>query len=329
MPKPFRTILPPSEFDFNIHHQNKVISIGSCFAENIGKKMTDLKFDISSNPFGILYNPISINTAISHLLDEKIYRPSDLFRHDGLWHSYDHHGKFSKDTQEATLRSINEEIKNTATKLRKADLLILTFGSAFVFEEKKTGRIVANCHKVPQKHFSRRRLSPKEIIPPLADTFHRLHAENTSIRILLSVSPVRHFRDGLVENNRSKAALHLAVDALVEQFEFVDYFPAYELVMDDLRDYRFFKEDMVHPNDTAVDYVWEYFANALFDNKTMDLNIRLEKIAAALMHRPFNQESEEYQLFLQKLSKKIESLEREYGFLDFTREKEFIERMSV
>ena len=201
--------------------------------------------------------------------------------------------------------------------------MLITLGTAHVFIHKKTDKIVANCHKLPGGDFERRRLSVKTIVEKLSASFEKLKNQNPALEIITTVSPVRHIRDGLVENQKSKAALILALDELCQAFSYVHYFPAYEIQMDDLRDYRFFKEDMIHPNQVAVDYIWSYFSKAFFIPETNKLNTAIEKIAAAAKHKPFHPDSAEHQTFLRKQLAVIEKLEKSHSFLDFTEERKY------
>jgi len=320
----FRTTLPPINSSLFIHHQNIILSLGSCFATNIGERLFEKKFEIQINPFGIIYNPVSINSGLVRLIENKTFSISDLVGHNGLWHSFDHHGEFSAPSADKVLETINGTFSKGRQKILKANFLLITLGTAFVFELKKTGEIVANCHKFPAQDFTRRCLSIDEIHASCSKAFQLILKENPNIQIITTVSPVRHIRDGLIENQKSKARLILALDQLCREFEQVHYFPAYELVMDDLRDYRFYKADMIHPNAMALDYVWEYFSNNYFSEETKSIIKAIEKINAALNHRPFLPESPAHQSFLQQTLSKIKTLESQYTFLNFSKEKEKI-----
>lgn len=316
----FRTILPSFQADFKIDHQNRILSLGSCFAEHISERLTALKFPTCLNPFGILYNPISIHQTLESLLEKRLLAEEDLFYHDGLWHSFAHHGSFSKADKKSSLELINTNISEGHQFLKKTDRLLLTFGTANVFELMEEQKIVANCHKLPGQNFERKRLTVQEIIKPFKGVFEKLKGSSPLLEIIVTVSPVRHIRDGLVGNQKSKATLLLALDELVEQFDFVHYFPSYELVLDDLRDYRFYNVDMIHPSNTAIEYVWRYFERAYFEEPTLNLNKRIEKIVKASNHRPLHPDADTYKIFLSAHLEKIKQLKKEFPFLDFETE---------
>ena len=313
----FRTTLSIPNFDFDINHQNHVFCIGSCFAENIAQKLQNSKFNTQLNPFGILYNPFSIAKSLYLLLEGKQFKENQLFENQVLWHSFDHHGQFSKPDKIATLNGINEELLKSQTFLKQTNRLIVTMGTANVFVLKKNGKIVANCHKLPGNEFVRKRLSVKTIVEKLSAAFEKLKTQHPDLQIIVTVSPIRHIRDGLIENQKSKAILLLALDEICNSLDFVHYFPSYEILLDDLRDYRFYKSDLIHPNDLAVDYIWDVFKQSFFSEETIELNAKIEKIIAASNHRPFHEASDNHQTFLKQQLKIIENLIEEYPFLDF------------
>ena len=282
-----------------------------------------MKFPALVNPFGIVYNPVSVGQVFEKWLSEDSFREEDLFKNLGLWHSFAHHGRFSHPEKTAALEGINRSLAEARKCLAQANRLIVTLGTANVFVFKKTGDIVANCHKVPGQEFERRRLSISEIVQSLGPVFEKLRERSPSLEIIATVSPVRHLRDGLVENQRSKATLLLALEEICRRLPFVHYFPAYEILLDDLRDYRFYEADMAHPNQLAVDYIWEYFGEAFFDEKTKSLCQRIEQVATAAAHRPFHPQSVEHQNFIKKMMKEMERLEREFPGLDFEEERKF------
>lgn len=316
----FRTILPPSSYGFSIHHKDYILSLGSCFAENIIARLVRNKFNSHLNPFGILYNPASIADCLDFLLTTNHFKASDLHFNQGLWHSFSHHGAFSHPDQSVMLARLNEQLEAARTFLEKTTCLILTLGTANTFVLKESGAIVANCHKFPASHFSRKMLEPADISELLSKVLTRLKTRIPQLNIILSVSPVRHIRDGFLENSRSKARLVLAAEHLSKEIPEVHYFPAYELILDDLRDYRFYKEDLVHPTDMAIDYVWQYFKNAFFSEDTEQLMQQIEKVVRASEHRPFHAESEKHQAFLKKQLEGIKILNQEHPYLNFEKE---------
>lgn len=324
--KPFRTLVTASKPPFSISHNHKMVSIGSCFSENIGKKFLDYKFQINVNPFGQQYNPHSIATAINRLLSAKPYQEDELVFHDELYHSYDHHGSFSRHTPAETLRVINENLAQAAMDLKQADILFLTFGTSHVFELKQQpGKIVSNCHKLSGTYFDKRLMKPAEIVSALNEALNNLRAVNPGIQIILTVSPVRYFAFGHHENTVSKAHLFSALHELQEQHSAYYYFPAYELVMDDLRDYRFFAEDMLHPNYQATEYVWQNLVDAMIEPKTKALMGDIDELLLAARHRPRNPESEAHKKFVLKNLSKLERIEQAFN-LNFAEEKEKLQR---
>lgn len=321
----FRTILPPYSFDFSISHQDFILSVGSCFAEHIGKRLAQYKFSSQLNPFGILYNPISIANNLAYLISDQQFDTPDIFFHQNLWHSFNHHGSFSHPDQTLMLQQLNAQLLFARSFLAKANCLIITLGTANTFVHKDRATIVANCHKLPSQHFYRKMLEPLEICEQMGEVFNQLKAKKPNLKILLTVSPVRHIRDGLLESNRSKARLLLACEQLSKQIKDVYYFPAYELIMDDLRDYRFYKEDLVHPSDMAIDYVWQYFATAFFSTPTTELMQQIEQIVKASEHRPFHMESTAHQDFVKRQMAKIDRLEQQQPYLNFEKERSIFE----
>jgi len=320
----FRTqlSLPPSVQ--KIDYQSPIMGIGSCFIENIGTLLTQYKFPTCLNPFGILYNPVSINHTLQRLLQPQLYTPKDLIENREIWYSFDHHGAFSSTEAATTIALINQSYQTAISFFNTTKWLFLTFGTATIYRYKSSKKIVANCHKIPNQQFEKERLTITQIVDALSITLERLFQKNPSVNILLTVSPVRHIKDGIVENQRSKSILLLATEQLVQSFPQVHYFPAYELVMDDLRDYRFFEKDLVHPNQMAIAYIWQVFISTYCSETTKQLMKSVQKIVQASQHRPFHTQSTEHQHFVQKQLEKIEHLETQYSFLSFERERELL-----
>lgn len=302
---------------------DSLMLLGSCFASEMGARLVDAKFRCDVNPYGVLYNPLSISAALREVLADKRYEEKDLFAHNECWHSPMHHGDFSSASAEETLCRINTRLAAAHDALNSLDCLLLTFGTAWVYEDKNTERIVGNCHKLPERNFTRRRLSAGEIIHDYTSLLNELLAQNPKLKVMFTVSPIRHLRDGMHANQLSKATLLLAVDALQAAFpETVFYFPAYELLMDELRDYRFYAEDMVHPSTVAVSYVWERFTQSCLSGEALQIMQESENIRKALSHKPFHPESDEYKRFLGQIVLKIDRLNQKYPYLDFQNEKE-------
>ena len=301
----FKTEIQIPPFDFKISHQDKIMMMGSCFAENTAEKMQSAGFCIYTNPFGILYNPASISRNIQTIVYSKKYAASHLFEYQGLYHSFDHHGKFSDSSPANCVDKINKEVEDAKDYLKTASILLITFGTAFVYTLKSTGAIVANCHKLPEKTFNRRRLSVSEIVEDWKVLIHLLQQYNPELKIIFTVSPIRHWKDGAHENQLSKSTLLLAIDELITPNAHCYYFPSYEIMMDELRDYRFYADDMLHPSGLAIEYIWEKFSHAFFEKKTLELINEWMKIRQALEHKPFNPDSEQYQSFLAQTQLKL------------------------
>ncbi len=321
----FRTEIkiPPSSIKIN--HLSNCWSIGSCFAENIGQRLQEDKFQLLLNPMGIIYNPISITQTINCILSGKHFVKDDLFEHESQWHSFLHHGSFSNTDPVTCLSRINQQIDQAKSSLQTLDVLLLTLGTAHCFKHIPTSKIVANCHRLPNQEFERIRLSPKLIIDELKTVLEQLKQAAPNAHVLLTVSPVRYLRDGLISSTRSKAALLLAVDALVKQLDFVSYFPAYELVMDDLRDYRFFDTDMAHPNQLAVDYVYDKFQQTYLLEDTVQLTKQLRQFKQAMAHRPKGVDSAQHKQFKAQQRAKLQDLLEIYPYLDMGEEMAYFE----
>ena len=280
----FRTEISVQPCDFNISHSCRIAIQGSCFAENIASKMLNAGFSIDLNPFGIAYNPLSLSQNLNRLLNKRLYTTDELFKDNDVYHSFSHHSRFSGTDQNEVLSKINSRLEQSSAFLSTANLLIITLGTAYVFRLQSTGAVVSNCHKLPAKFFTYNRSTIEEIVNEWNDLIVRMQMINPSLRILFTVSPIRHWKDGAHENQLSKSILLLSVNELVRNHSHCSYFPAYEILMDDLRDYRFYTEDMLHPAYQAIDYVWEKFTEAWFDNETLKKAYEFEKINQSLNH---------------------------------------------
>ncbi len=325
----FRAEFFPKPSVEKIHHGQSLFLIGSCFTAEIGNKLAAHKFSVLQNPHGIVFNPVSIATALQDYADEKTYTRDDLFYHHELYGSWHHHTRFSDPDAGKALQHINTEITAAAAFLKQADWIIITLGSAFVYElADESGAIqgvVANCHKVPADRFNKRLLTVQETVEALqqmVDTVRRIRKE---ARVVFTVSPVRHLRDGFVENNRSKAVLIQAVHVVTEQPQ-VQYFPSYELVIDDLRDYRFFAEDMAHPNYFATQYVWEKFISVYMEAHTVSLMKSIHTIRLAVQHKPFNPTAKAHQQFLLQHLDKVLQLQEAHSNISFQEEIDYFRK---
>lgn len=312
----FRTIIEIEPSKQKISYENQLITIGSCFSENIGQRLKNAYFQVDSNPFGVLFNPVSIKNSLDILLEKKLFTENDIFRNGSLWSSFSHSTLFSSVDQAVCLTNINNRIEAAINHLQHADFIFITFGTAWVYHLKETGELVSNCHKLPSNNFMRKRLSVEEIVETYVVLLEKLHHFNPELHIIFTVSPIRHWKDGAHENNISKSTLHLAIEALRKRFDFIDYFPAYEIQMDELRDYRFYATDMFHPSDTAIDYIWKRFSETYFSEETILIKTELEQLNAQLNHRSINPDSQEHIAFLQSLEKKKKLLIQKYPFLN-------------
>lgn len=317
----FSTEVKVKTEEVSVNHTHSLFLMGSCFVEHIGEKLKDSKFEIQINPYGVLYNPMSIALSLMEILERKHYQPKDLFNYQGLWHSSMHHGIFSNTSSSKVLEDINSKIDEAHDFLKHTDFLIITFGSAWVYHSKNEKSIVGNCHKLPEKYFHRRRVEVKDIVALWTVVIESLMKLRPSLKIIFTVSPIRHIRDGLHGNQLSKSTLLLAIDELQNHWKKnTHYFPAYEIVLDELRDYRFFADDMCHPSSLAIDYIWEKFIKFAVSSDTQQVITECQKINKALRHRPFNYQSEEHQLFLRNLLLKLEELSKRYPNLAFNKE---------
>ena len=298
-----------------IGYQDSMLLIGSCFSENIGAKLKSHQFRLLENPHGILFNPISVIQSIQDYITAKIYTPQDLFLYQDVWHSWNHHSRFSGITPQESLQKINDSIQQAHLFLKNAQYIVITLGSAWLYHINQEaplgkGQVVANNHKAPAQWFYKNLMQPEVLKKALQDLIHQLQAFNPSINIIFTISPVRHLREGLVENNKSKAVLIYAVHEVVASEKQVAYFPAYEFVIDDLRDYRFYAEDLVHPNHAASNYVWEKWVETYMTEETQLVMKQVAELEIAKQHKPLFVGSENHQQFLhQNINKTLTLLE--------------------
>lgn len=302
-----------------INYHSKILLLGSCFSENIGAKLSYFKFQSNQNPFGILFHPKAIENLISRAVHEESYTESDLTFNNERWHCFDVHSSLSATDKKELLTNLNTALIDTKKQLEEATHVLITLGTSWVYKLIDTAIIVANCHKVPQKKFSKELLSVAEVSQSLADSISLIKTINAKASITFTVSPVRHLKDGFTENTRSKAHLIAGVHAVVHPIKNILYFPAYEIIMDELREYRFYNEDMVHPNKIAINYIWEKFIATWFSKESRNTMQEIEVIQKGIAHRPFNENSEQHQRFLRNLELKKKVLTQEYSFISFER----------
>jgi len=318
---------PKSSIDISYHDFS--LFFGSCFAENIGNKFLEHQFQADLNPFGVIYNPESIALSITRLMNNTPIDDKELFFHDGLYHSFSHHSSFSDTEKEVCLQKINERIAFSANNLKKINRLFVTFGTAYGYRLVKTGQVVANCHKLPAHLFIRKRISIRQIVETWEMLLADLFSKNKDIKLIFSVSPVRYWQDGVHENQLSKSILLLAIEELCTRFpDEIAYFPAYELMLDELRDYRFYTDDLFHLSDMAIRFIWERFEDTYMNTQTKQLIKEVSQIQKALKHKPVNCHNASHRQFISQTLLKIEQLNAKMPYLCFNKEIEALQQSS-
>lgn len=314
----FTTPIPIPKNEFPIDYTSKVMSIGSCFAVNMAEKLDYYKFQNSCNPFGILFHPLAIEKLIEYAVSEKKFTDVDVFFHNERWHCFDAHSDLSTSNKDELLTTLNVIVASVREYIMQASHCIITYGTSWMYRHIESQKIVANCHKVPQKQFQKELLTVATIQESITNTVNLIRTLNPDCKLIFTVSPVRHIKDGFVENQRSKANI---ISALHETFDFqlstASYFPSYEIMMDELRDYRFYADDMLHPNQTAINYIWKRFVDTVISEKAWSTMDEVESIQKSLAHKPFNPESESHLKFQAKVREKITILESQYSFMKF------------
>lgn len=309
----FRTpiSLPPSQYEIDLN--KSIFCVGSCFAENISKRMAELKFDVTTNPLGIVFNPASISKTLERVINCKLFTNEDLEIHPQslLYYTLDAHSSFNSTVSSETLEKLNCSIMESHNALLKSSIVIVTLGTAWIYTTSEAGDIVSNCHKLPSGNFNRKMMSAQDISTTLQTLFSKDIFINK--HIIITVSPVRHLKDSLTQNSLSKSTLICAVHDTCDKMKQVSYFPSYEIMMDDLRDYRFYESDMIHPSPTAIDYIWECFETCYIQPQTSSILREIEQINRALTHRPFNKDSESYKKFIDNTNNKIINLNKKVG----------------
>jgi hypothetical protein len=314
----FTTKIPIIKSHHAIDYSSKILLLGSCFSENIGAKFMYYKFQATCNPFGIIFNPFSIEKIVSRIVNKDLFTEKDIFFHNERWHSYEVHSEVSNENKEAFIQNLNEILSVTHSQISALTHCIITYGTSWVYRLKSSNEVVANCHKMPQSQFDKEILSVEDNEKSITNTINLIHKINPNCQVMLTVSPVRHLKDGFIENQRSKAHLLAAIHATHNsQFITHNYFPSYEIMMDELRDYRFYGEDMLHPTQVAIDYIWERFCESNLAEACFDTMNTVTTIQKGLAHRPFNPNSVSHQQFLDILNQKIVQLQEEYPFIKF------------
>lgn len=321
-----RTEVKIEKSDLPFGYGQKIIFMGSCFSEHIGSKLEQRKFDVDLNPFGVLYNPVSIASGLQRMLHGNPYSEEDLFFHQGWWHSFDHHGRFSHADKATCLEDINKRLAAGINSLRKSQYIFVTFGTAKVFHKLSSGRVVSNCHQVPADQFEIQLLRVGDIVRMYSLLIQEVAAFNRDLKWVFTVSPVRHWKNGPVGNQISKASLLLAVSELNEKFKNTGYFPAYEIFMDDLRDYRYYADDMLHPGSQGIEYTWDKFVDSYISPPALSIMKSVESLIRAANHRPRNTPSLEYRDFMNKNYTATLEIAEKHPEIDL---KEFIEYFST
>ena len=313
----FSTKIPISKSVHQIDYNSKILALGSCFAVNIGDKFDYFKFQNTTNPFGILFHPLAIEKLIAFAVSQKKFTQEDIFFHNERWHCFDVHSDLSNPNKDELLENLNAILKFTHQQITESTHFIITYGTSWVYRNIETNAIVANCHKVPQKQFSKEILTLATIEKSIKNTLDLIQKVNLKANIIFTVSPVRHIKDGFVENQRSKAHLITALHSSNFHLPTSSYFPSYEIMMDELRDYRFYVEDMIHPNQVAIDYIWQRFSETNISEESHSIMKDVETIQTGLAHRPFNSNSESHQQFLSKLQDRIAKIQKQFPQIQF------------
>lgn len=306
----FKTTLPPIQSNIKLDHSSKTFLIGSCFSNEVGSILNKAGFNVHINPFGTLFSPVAIMKCLSHVVRKDYFTEKDFFQRDGIWYSYQLHSSLSSSRLEDAIQLVNERVTLAHEYFFTCDTLIITLGSAWIYELKENQTAVANCHKMPQEMFEKRKLGINEIVADYSQLIEHLKSANPKLKIIFTISPVKHLKDGIIENNWSKSTLNIAVHELVRRYDFTEYFPAFELINDDLRDYRFYKQDMAHPNEQAVAYVYEYYLNTYCSETTRTIAEQFKQLSNALNHHVFNRDSDEFKKYKTSVIEKAESVKQ-------------------
>lgn len=318
----FRTELSfQSPTPLNLDYNSKIFTIGSCFATEISSRLSERKFYVNHNPFGVLFQPFAIENAIMRIYSNQEYLSNEVFKYEDMYLSWDHHSSFNEVSADKLLQKINKNIRESHKFLSQVDAVIITLGSSFVYKLNRFELVVANCHKIPGSEFTKYLLPEHQIKTSLKNIVEMLSDfGKDNLKIIFTLSPVRHIKDGLVENNFSKARLLNAIHSVIENYENCEYFPVYEFMMDDLRDYRFYKADLIHPNEIAIDYIWEKFLENYINPEVFPLMKKIEKLNSSIHHKPQHPNSIAYKKFLYNLLKEIQTIETELPHESFQQE---------
>jgi GSCFA family len=320
----FRTPISIQKSKNLIDYNSRIMSLGSCFAENMAEKFDYFKFQNVVNPFGIIFNAVSIERIIERIVIQELFTEKDIFFHNDLWHCFEVHSELSNPNKDIFLENLNSILEKTRNQFIESSHIIITYGTSWVYRNIETNQIVANCHKIPQKQFTKELLSVEITQKSIENIISLIHSINKEVKFIFTISPVRHIKDGFVENNVSKAILISAIFKTSNlQLSTFNYFPAYEIIMDELRDYRFYKSDMLHPNEIAIDYVWIKFFENYISEKEFATMQEVCDIQKALHHKPFNENSNSHQKFLLNLTQKINTLTEKFPNIKFENDTTF------
>ena len=308
----FSTKISIPKSNYPINYDSKIVSFGSCFAENMAEKFDYFKIRNTVNPFGIIFNPVSIEKLVLRIVKREQFTENDIFFHNEHWHCYEVHSDLSHENSEELLSNLNALLESTNNQITESTHIIITYGTSWIYKLKTTQEVVANCHKVPQVAFEKEILSLEIIEKSIQNTINYIRKVNPNCTIIFTVSPVRHLKVGFIENQRSKAHLITAVHQVT-----ADYFPSYEIMMDELRDYRFYGPDMLHPNQVAIDYIWERFFETTISEASYPYMETVSSIQKGLAHRPFHPNSKSHQKFLEDIHRKIKVVQQQFPHIDF------------
>ncbi|MFN6944014.1 MAG: GSCFA domain-containing protein [Cytophagaceae bacterium] len=306
----FRTELRIAKSPIQLDHNSGIITIGSCFSNVIGKKLEYLKFNVSINPFGIIYNPVSIFSILEKSIENTQPPDESFLERDGIWYNFDLHSEISGTSKDEVLKTYNQRSQTLRKELSDADILTITLGTSFIYKRKANMLPVANCHKIPATEFVKHLLAPEEIIQAFRQSYELIKKLNPGIKIIFTLSPVRHIKDSIPLNSVSKSILRYAIHKITETFSACEYFPSYELMIDDLRDYRFYGKDMIHPSEVAEEYIWEKFSESYFPEETRKINKEWKKTLKAIHHKPFHPSSENHHRFVKETIEKVKGFEK-------------------
>lgn len=315
----FTTVVPVLEREDKITYNHKILALGSCFADNMSAVFKRYQFQQISNPFGIVFHPLAIEKLIQFAVQGYVFTEKDVFENQQIWSCYAVHSCCNQLEKDDLIDYLNAKTCLLKEYLDQANFIVFTFGTAYVYEHISSGEIVANCHKVVQKEFAKKLLTYQQIFDSYQRIINLVRSVNKTAQLVFTISPVRHIKDGVVNNQRSKSLLHAALQDVLERQEQskVSYFPSYEILMDELRDYRFYQSDLLHPSEMALEYIWERFKEAYIATEAYEVMNKVQRVQSGLNHRPFNPTATAHLAFLDGLIEQIDFLLERYPFMNF------------